>query len=159
MPAITMLMYPLCAHHGYLSLTGVSASKQMRKSRQAPGKPVNKGFPKGCPVFIEYVSGEINERFDYVPDTGTLKVAPDTLLEALLAETPNPMLQRLANHDSVALLHIFHGIPHPAAVQQLLNLKDFDMQVLYSCRYCPCQAPSTLSCIAQHTACQIQRSW
>ncbi len=69
------------------------------------------------------------ENQDCGDDTGTVKFASDVLLEALTNETPNPQLQRTAVHDWVALVRTFYGILHPTAVQALLNLPDYDIQV------------------------------
>ena len=64
------------------------------------------------------------ERQDCDDGTGSLEFASESLLDALLDRAIDPHLLRTANHDWESLVHTFHGILHPTAVQPLLNLKD-----------------------------------
>lgn len=80
-------------------------------------------------------------------DTGTLRFACDSRLDALLSLAPNPQLLCTASHDWVALVHTFYGILHPVAVQPLLNLEDHDIQVTL----CLLSLPTSL-CANLHSA-------
>lgn len=91
-----------------------------------------------------YILVQSCDRLDCLVDAGTVKFASDALLAALLSMAPNPQLIRSASHDWVALVRTFYGILHPTAVQRLLNLEDSDIQVQFTCPYCPCQPHSAL---------------